>query len=249
MRPTEFFSHVTAATLWGVPLPPMDDMQLDVSVMRPGRAPRSVNVRGHQANPRLVHVAEHDGLRLSSPASTWACLGTVLSPYDLVSVGDAIACIRSSTGGNGSPPEPPLATLDQLRAAIDAGRRPGVGALRDALGRIRTGSWSRLETWVRLILVDAGLPEPVLNFDACDAAGRFLGCIDLAYPDLKIAIEYEGDHHWMTAKQFQRDMDRLNRLVEAGWRIVRITKGHVFTDPREVVRRVSVARAERTIAR
>jgi very-short-patch-repair endonuclease len=89
----------------------------------------------------------------------------------------------------------------------------------------------------------------VLNFDAYDAAGRFLGCVDLAYPDLKIAIEYEGDHHWMTAEQFQRDIDRLDRLVENGWRIVRLTKRHVFTDPAEVVRRVSVARLQRRTSR
>lgn len=183
---------------------------------------------------------------MTTPASTWAGLGSVLAPYDLVAAGDAIVCIRQSTGGRPASNPPPLATLDQLRAAIDAGRRPGIGALRDAFGRIRTGSWSRLETWVRLILIDAGLPEPVLNFDAYDDAGVFLGCVDLAYPDLKIAIEYEGAHHWMTADQFQRDIDRLDRLVENGWRIVRVTKAHVFTAPADVVRRVSVARRQRS---
>jgi hypothetical protein len=249
MRPTEFFSHTTAAVLWGVPLPLIDDPFLHVSVFRPRRAPKGAGVHGHEIDPRLAHVTTSDGLRLTTPASTWATLATVLSPYDLVAAGDAIACIRSSTGGNGKPPVPPLATLDQLRAAIDAGRRPGVGALRDAFGRIRTGSWSRLETWVRLILIDAGLPEPVLNFDAYNPAGQFLGCIDLAYPDLKIAIEYEGAHHWMTAEQIQRDIDRLDRLVENGWRIVRLTKGHVFAKPAEVVRRVTVAREQRTVGR
>jgi hypothetical protein len=247
MRPSEFFSHTTAAILWGLPLPRLHDSLVDVAVCRPERASRSAGVRGHQIDPRLVHVVTRDGLRVTTPASTWAGLGPLLSPYDLVAAGDAIVCIRTSAGGMPGPP--PLATLDQLRAAIDAGRRPGVGALREAFGRIRTGSWSRLETWVRLILIDAGLPEPDLNFDAYDAAGRFLGCIDLAYPDLKIAIEYEGDHHWMTAEQFQRDIDRLDRLVEDGWRIVRLTKGHVFANPAEVVRRVSVARAQRAKTR
>ena len=243
MSPASFFSHITAAVIWGIPLPRLNDHLLDVSVFRPARAPRTSGVRGHELDPRLVHSTERNGLPVSSPASTWACLGTVLSPYDLVAAGDAVVCIRASAGGNASA-SPALATLGQLRAAMNAGRRPGVGALRDALGRVRTGSWSRLETWVRLILIDAGLPEPQLNFDAYDNAGVFLGCIDLAYPELKIAIEYEGAHHWMTAQQFQRDLDRLNRLVENGWRIVRITKKHVFTDPSEVVRRVTLARTQ-----
>ena len=249
MRPTEFFSHTTAALLWDIPLPLLKGSLLDTSVCRPERASRSAGVRGHQIDPRLVHVVEHNGLRLSTPASTWATLATLLHPYDLVAAGDAIVCQRMSTGGSPGPTPPPLATLDQLRAAMDAGRRPGLAALRDAFGRIRTESWSRPETWVRLILIDAGLPEPVLNFDAHDAAGRFLGCVDLAYPELKIAIEYEGAHHWMTAEQIQHDIDRLDRLVENGWRIVRLTKRHVFGDPAEVVRRVTVARQQRMAAR
>jgi hypothetical protein len=138
--------------------------------------------------------------------------------------------------------------VDQLGAAINAGRRPGLVALRDAFGRIRPGSWSRPESWVRLILVDAGLPEPVLNFDAFSDGGLFLGCVDLAYPELKIAIEYEGAHHWSTAAQIQHDIDRLDRLVENGWRIVRLTKRHVFMDPTEVVRRVATARDQRLSA-
>lgn len=245
MPPVEFFSHRTAAILWDVPLPANGgDQLIDVSVHRPRRGPRGTGVRGHELDPRLVHFTVHDGLRVTTPASTWASLGRLLHPYDLVAVGDAIVCQRTSAGGTGFG-RAPLATLDQLRAAIDAGRRPGVGTLRDAFGRIRTGSWSRLETWVRLLLVDAGLPEPELNYDAFDDAGHFLGCLDLAYPELKIAIEYEGAHHWRTAEQFHRDIDRLNRLVEAGWRIVRLTASHVFSAPSEVVRRVSVARAQR----
>lgn len=245
MPPSQFFSHTTAAILWDVPLPRLGDQLLDVSVFRPHRAPRAAGVRGREIDPRLAHVTVHDDLRLTTPASTWAGLGALLHPYDLVAAGDAIVCRRTSGGGNGSH-RPPLATLEQLRAAIDAGRRPGVGALRDAFGRIRTDSWSRPETWVRLILVDAGLPEPALNFDAYDDSGRFLGCVDLAYPDLRIAIEYEGAHHWMTAEQIRHDIDRLDRLVENGWRIVRLTKHHVFTTSGDVVRRVSVALRQRS---
>lgn len=247
MRPTEFFSHNTAAILWGVPLPTLRDAVLDVSVFRPRRAPKATGLRGHSIDSNLVHVTERNGFRLTTPASTWASLGALLAPYDLVAAGDAIICSRASNGRTFS--KAPLATLAQLHAAIDAGRRPGLQALRGAVGRVRPGSWSRLETWVRLILVDAGLPEPELNFDAYDAAGNFLGCLDLAYPDLKIAIEYEGQHHWSTSAQIQRDTDRLDRLAENGWRIVRLTKEHVFLDPVEVVRRVVVARAQRSTTR
>jgi hypothetical protein len=107
MRQTEFFSHTTAAVLWGVPLPVLEDHRLNVSVFRPRRAPRGANVRGHEIDPRLVRVTDLDGLPVTTPASTWASLGALLSPYDLVAAGDAVVCVRSSTGGNGSPPRPP----------------------------------------------------------------------------------------------------------------------------------------------
>ena len=94
---------------------------------------------------------------------------------------------------------------------------------------MRTGASSRREAWLRLILIDAGLPEPVLDYDVLDDDGRFVACLDLAYPALKIGIEYDGDHHRTDPVQWARDVDRLDRLAEEGWRVIRATKRHIFT--------------------
>src|SRR3546814_15303629 len=84
----------TAAVLWGLPLPArvLDD-GIDVSVWTPRRSPRGRGVRGHQLDRRLVSAVVHPAASLvvTSPASTWALLGAVIShPYDLVAIGDAI---------------------------------------------------------------------------------------------------------------------------------------------------------------
>ncbi|WP_029149845.1 endonuclease domain-containing protein [Microbacterium indicum] len=109
--------------------------------------------------------------------------------------------------------------------------------LRRSLSRARTGSSSRPETWTRLMLVDDGLPEPEIDYDIVDESGRFVACADLAYPERRVLIEYEGEGHRERA-QFERDIDRYARLQALGWREVRLTARLVFHDRREVLRRV-----------
>lgn len=242
MRPEWFFTHVTAAVIHGIPLPLtcLDSSEVDVGVMVGGRAPRAKGVRGHEVRPRLVSVRtdEATGLRVASPASTWALLGSVLHDgYDVVAAGDAV--VRTWRI------DEPLATLTELHAAVDAGRRVGVRALRDALPRIRTRSASRPESRLRLVLVDGGLPEPALNFAVVER-GRKLGSVDGAYPDARVAIEYEGDQHLLSVQQWASDIERYEGLAAAGWLVVRITKIELFTHPDRVLRRVRAALASRS---
>ena len=242
MADGHFFSHVTAAVIWGLPLPLglVTCRAIDVAVLSPSRLPRVEGVRGHETSARLTTVVRdpHSGLRVASPASTWAMLGAVLrDPYDLIAAGDAV--VRDWRVAE------PLATVAQLAAAVASGRRIGVGALRAALPQLRTRSASRPESIARLTLLDALLPEPELNFDVV-ADGLWLACVDLAYPQLKIAIEYEGEHHLLDTEQWASDILRYDRLVAAGWRVIRVTKSELFTSPDAFVARVRAAIAERS---
>lgn len=139
----------------------------------------------------------------------------------------------------------PLTTIAELAGVLDAGRRRGIGELRSALARVRTGSASRTETWTRLTILDAGLPEPVLDHDVFDHDRRFVARVDLAYPHWRIAIEYEGTHHG-GRDQWERDIERQARLEAAGWRVIRVSRAMLFRDPRTVVARVAAAIAERS---
>jgi hypothetical protein len=253
MTEHEFFSHVTAAIIWGLPLPyaAIRDTRVHVSVMAPHRASKRAAVAAHQARPRLVTVRRHPetGLRVSSPASTWAGLATVLRhPYDLVAVADAIVHVPRMPGGFALPAgerEEPLATIDDLAAHVGAGRRAGIGALRAVLPRVRTGAASRPETWTRLTIVDGGLPEPILDYDVFDEHGSFVACVDLAYPQLRVAIEYDGGQHRTDARQWARDIDRLEALAALGWYVIRVDRRLLFERPAELVRRVAAVRARR----
>jgi hypothetical protein len=265
MGSTAFFWGITAVALWDAPVPPgvltfasADDASsdhrtfdpdiLDVCVLWPNHAPRGAGVRGHALRPGFAWAVEHptSGLRIASPASTWAGLPRYLShPYDLVAVADFF--VRIQRPPHSRPWETvaePLTTVNQLQKALDAGRRYGIGQLKAALARVRTGAASRTETWTRLSLVDGGLPEPILDHDVFDHDRRFIATVDMAYPQWKIAIEYEGAHHG-DGDQWERDIERIARLEAAGWRVIRVTRTLLFREPRALVARVRTAITER----
>lgn len=241
MRSVEFFSHETAALLWGAPLPLATDHGIHVSVHDPAAAPRAQGVLGHRMRFGLASVVSNEGLRSASPASTWAMLGH-LALFDLVAVGDYFVRVWRSEGYfrvNGGMPS--LATIAQLGLAAAAGRRAGAAQLRLALPLIREDSWSRNESLTRCHLVGAGLPEPVLNRDYFDDYGVHLGCLDLSYPEYRIAIEYQGRQH---ASQYARDVERIERLRAQGWIVIQVT-APLLGDPVELVRRVRSALVSR----
>ena len=232
----QFFTHVAAPVIWGLPLPisVFADRALDVGVFAPRRNASGPRTRGHSVKPGYAHTVTHPdlGVRVTSPASTWALLAGDLEVRDLVAVADA--AVRVPMHENDAPA---LTTVEQLSAALSVGRRQGIARLRTALPLVCERSCSRPETWLRLVLIDAGLPVPSANFDVF-ADGTWIARVDLAYPELRIALEYEGDHHLTDSQQWHRDIARVERLVEAGWRVIRVTKADVFGNPEPLVARV-----------
>jgi hypothetical protein len=219
-----FFAGRTAAVIFGAPITHGDD--LDIAVRAPARAPRRSGIRGIKVSPSLVIVQQHEGLRVTSPASTWAMLGAQLSVRQLVALGDFF--VRIPRGRQGRPmPDQQLATPEMLRLAVEAGRRGGILRLREALTLIRVGSSSPLETDYRLVAAAAGLPEPALDVEIRDARGRLLGISEVAYPALRTVVEIEGDHHRTSRRQWHRDIEKYAAYVAEGWEVVRLTSEHI----------------------
>lgn len=215
----DHFSHVTAARLHALPLPwrLRDDRSLHVTVIRPRVAPRMRGVVGHQAAVLPTDVTLIERMPVSSPFETWLSLGTVLSLDELVAVGDALVRRKS-----------PLLDIATLSALVEhvVGRR-GAQRVRLALALVRPGTDSAQETALRLLLVRAGLPEPSVNARITGARGRFLAIGDLVFPVHRVVVEYDGEHHFATPEQGYRDLDRADRLVDAGWRVIRFNRSHL----------------------
>ncbi|WP_146243675.1 hypothetical protein [Curtobacterium sp. MCBD17_008] len=208
LRPDQFFSHTTAAALWGAPLPRR--VRADVHVTTAGTAAlmRCPGITAHRAQLDVPTVTAF-GTRLSTPERSWWECASVLTVRELVAVGDALVGRRS------------LTTIDRLAAAIRPGHRH-VRVARAALELVRVGAESPMETWFRLAIVDAGFPEPDLNVEVFDAGGVFLGRVDMAWPEQRIAFEYDGDHH-RDRDVFHHDHRRDNGFVVNDWLVVHAT--------------------------
>lgn len=201
-------------------------VELEVGVPEPRRPPRRRGIRARSVAPHLVHVRSYGPLRIASPASAWAMLAHVLDVRELVRIGDQL--VRVPRDVNAVPlPEQRLATIGQLRAACDAGRRRGAGNLREALDLIRVGSGSPLETDLRLDLSAAHLPEPELDVEIRDGAGRLIGVADAVYRRHRVILEVEGDHHRTSAAQWARDLQKHAGYTAEGWHLVRLTWQHI----------------------
>lgn len=116
---------------------------------------------------------------------------------------------------------------------------------RRALALVDPGAESPRETWLRLLLIDAGYPKPQTQFPVYDEYGQLLAFLDMAWEDVKIAVEYEGDHHRTSQRQFNRDIVRFEALPELGWTAVRVTAADV---PAGILRRLAAAWARQTSA-
>ena len=213
----QVFSHVTAALLHGMPLPRRlrDDPRLHVTYITPAaRAPRSAGIAGHTAD-KLVHIVMIDEIAVLAPVQTWCQLSTLLGIDDLIAIGDFLI-------GTLTPP----ATPDQLASAVHAyaGQR-GAKKLRAAFEMVRPRVESPRETRLRLLIIRAGFPEPETNLAIPLRPGRRPARGDLMYPNYKVLVEYDGEQHRTDDAQYQRDVERLADIAEAGWTIVRVLKG------------------------
>ncbi len=219
-----FFVGRTAAGFWGLPVDCSGE--LEVGVAAPHRAPRRSRIAGRQVAATLVSVRQLDGFAVASPASTWAMLATDLSVRELVQVGDALVRIPRD-GLARLRRDLRLCSVEQLRAAIDAGRRHGAERLRAAIEAIRVGSASPLETDCRLDAATDCLPEPTLDVEIRDARGRLLGVTEIAYPEFGVLVEVEGDHHRTSRDQWHRDIEKYAAYAIEGYEVVRLTSDHI----------------------
>lgn len=235
-----FVSHRSAALMWGAPMPWSRGLDLHLSVLAPRRAPRIAGVHGHRFESSRCRVDERNGVLLSSAASTWAMLGE-LSLFDLVAVGDYLVRVNRAGYGRPNAGVPALTTVAEMQHVLALGRWEGMVRLRQALTLIREDSWSPRETTTRLTLVLAGLPEPELNRDVFDKSGCFLACLDLAFVDYKVAVEYQGELH---AGSYAEDVERIERLRAEGWIVLQVTRT-LARQPRALVERVAAALRER----
>lgn len=230
MLPGQMFVGRTAMRLWGLPHPDPWRLSesLHVCVARDAAPPRGSGVKGRRLATHRAQRHVFRGAAVVDPIAAVLTSAADLTLEETVTAFDALL-----TGADNYPgirAARPMATLPEVQARLAGwGRFKGCAMVRTALGLARTGVESPKESETRLLIVAAGLPEPVVQWKVFEGS-RFIGRVDLAYPELKIAIEYDGDGHRTDKDQWRRDVRRQRELERLGWIVIHLTESDL-NDP------------------
>jgi hypothetical protein len=217
----------SAAYLWGAGVLPRD---APVTVV----LPRSARMRPHarvDVTRSVLSDADltvHEGLPVTTALRTAFDLGRRPPRTEAVVAVDALLHHRA-------------VDLPALREyAVHRAGWPGLPLLREVLSLVEPLAGSPMETRLRLLLLDAGLPAPVVRHDVHDLGGRFVGRVGLAYPGRRVAIEYEPGPP-REPGLLRQEATRFHALRAAGWRVVRCTADDVLRHPVRTARTVAAA--------
>ncbi|MDT5066072.1 MAG: hypothetical protein QOK02_2227 [Mycobacterium sp.] len=173
------------------------------------RRPRGL--RTYDFRLRTGEFATLDGLRVTTPERTAFDIGR------RGRVDEAVARLDALGNATGFKAHDVLAVADH---------HPGVRGLRQlavALNLYDPGAQSPKETWLRLLLIDAGFPRPQTQIPVLGPDGYPLYFLDMGWEDITLAVEYDGVQH---ADQIGYDIVRHEYIASVGWTTIRVAAGH-----------------------
>jgi Protein of unknown function (DUF559) len=177
-------------------------------------------------------VVELDGLLVTNPARTAFDLARHLPRGVAVAHLDALSAV---TG---------LTTADVARLIARHRGARGVRQCQAALSLMDGGAQSPKESWLRLVLVDAGLPRPVTQIQVTD--GHLAAYLDMGWEQPMVALEYDGDQHRNDRRQYVKDIRRAEMVNRLGWHVIKVINED---RPNVVIQRVRDALARRSTPR
>jgi very-short-patch-repair endonuclease len=218
-------SGLSAAYLWGVRVLERD-APVEVTLPRAARKADQPGVIIVRSDLLAGDVVERLGLGLTGPVRTAFDIARRVPRVEAIVALDAL--LRG----------PVHTVADVAKYAEQRVRWPGANAVAPLLDEVEPLAESPMETRLRLVLVDGGLPRPVAQHEVHNRLGRMVARLDLAYPDHRLGIEYEGAHH-RERDAFQRDLRRYNTLRGLGWTALRFGPDDVLQRPDLIVGQVA----------
>jgi very-short-patch-repair endonuclease len=215
--PAAQITGTSMATVLGVPLARDRD---EVSVVLPeaSQQERYVGIAFRRVSAGLEPGRPWESTQLAHPCRMAFDLAARV-PLT-VAVGRLDAVVRAG-----------LLDVDTLAAWLRGRRDNDVVAVRAAVAMVDGRAESLPESALRVELALAGIatvPQHTVTH-----LGRFVARVDLAVPDRRVAIEYDGAWHALR-EQLEADRRRLAALREAGWVVVHVTAS-MLRDPGQVV--------------
>ncbi|KQH80222.1 hypothetical protein AO501_28665 [Mycobacterium gordonae] len=157
-------------------------------------------------------VTELAGIPVTTPVRTAFDLGRHLPRNMAISHLDALS---AATGLVEQDVQPLLVRYRGAR---------GTRLCRKALCLMDGGAQSPRESWLRLLLIDGGLPKPTTQIAVQSAGGAALAYLDMGWEEPMVAVEYDGEQHRTDRGQYVKDIRRSEMVEDLGWRIIRVVK-------------------------
>lgn len=218
---TGVLSGYSAALLLGADCAPRAGVPAEVTVPGGGRRARPGLVV-HRDRLHPGEITEVDGVR---------CTTALRTAFDLARWRgrvDAVVAVDRLANEHRFPPDLLLNFCTRYRGVRGVDRVP------DVLAAATPYSGSPMESRLRMLITDAGLPRPRIQWVVQNPEARTAVWLDLAYPEHHVGIEYEGEGHTLP-EQVLADAGRYTRLVDRGWRIYRYTKYDLRGAPERIV--------------
>lgn len=214
--PAGVLCGLTAAWVLGVDVRRLNDLDVHVGFPKGKRIRKRPGLSVCQETLDPADVTEISGVRITTPVRTvFDCLRWLRGVEGIV-VADALthAC---------------LVSLPELATYFASKRR--LRNLRIAerlLEFVEPSTESPMETRLRMLLINAGLPRPKPQHEVRDRLDVLVGRLDLSYPDVRLGIEYDGADHW---KQ-RRDDDRRRAAIRAcDWEVCVFSADDIYLTP------------------
>lgn len=195
------------------------------------RRPPGIQIHGDRIGQDEIEAVA--GMPVTSPIRTALDFGCWYPTMTAVAGIDALA---RATG---------IKASDVQALALRYRGRRGISRARRAVDLFDAGAQSPKESWLRVVLVQAGLPRPHTQIPVSDEFGDEFAYLDMGWEDVKVAVEYDGEQHRTDQRQYRWDIRRSEMLERRGWIIVRVVAGE---RPESVVSRVRAALACRACA-
>jgi hypothetical protein len=175
-----------------------------------GRPPPGLLVRNETLAPD--EVTKVAGIPVTTLARTAFDLGRHLPRDQAVARLDAL---KYAT---------PYTVTDVTRLARRYPGARGLKSLRKALPLVDGGAASPRETWLRLLLIDAGLPRPTTQIPVVEGRGRLVRMLDMGWEEFMVGAEYDGDQHRTDRPQYAKDVRVKRKLNNLGWNVTYVIK-------------------------
>ncbi|WP_420112511.1 hypothetical protein [Pseudactinotalea sp.] len=209
--------HLTAAEILELPVPLSDEVHL----LLPPQAAR-VRRKGIRVHHGTRRLSIREGVTITTALETFGDVAPDVSLVEAVVLGDAVVHEGYAT----------VSALTRAAARVSGGAGQRVRA---AAELVRARVISPRETRLRLLLLFSGLPEPVIAYPV--TAGGRARELDTAYPEWRVAVEYDGRHHVERDLQWSEDIERREDLNGEQWNLITVT-GMQMWDPERVIMRV-----------